>query len=378
MTENITTIAAPIATPCPKCGAEVGKACRQPNGESMGKKFHAARSAAPQPVEPGVVATPEPEAERPRATEAQADRMRDTSICVIINTARFTTRRTVDKAEVSVEATEAKKDEEVDQDAVHVAKDLLDSPALRAIATFDHYTKLWFKARSVPSPLLRSSAYMFSIDALADMYAYLEQRKVERVALMDAFIKDYPTLVKKAKEKLGPLFDESEYPRVSELRRMFRFTWQVVEIGTPDEKIRRVSQQIFEKEKAKAEEVWTSAVGQIEDALAAAFSGVVEHLGERLGDGQEKPKRLRESALKRVNDFLDAFAQRNVGGSDRLAVLVDKAKKVTSGVDIKALREDGGVRKAVATGFQEIKASLDKMMEDRPSRAAVALGDEEV
>lgn len=303
------------------------------------------------------------------------DEIRGNSICFVISTSRMTVRRTVSKGDVKVESVGAGQDP--DQEMVTVAKDLLDSPELRAIATFDHVTKLRVKQRSVPSPLLRSGAYMIAVDGLSDMYDYLEGRKKDREPLEAAFLAAYPKLVDEARKRLGALFDPSEYPSPRAIGRLFRFEWQVVEIGTPDQKLRAVSQALFEKEREKAEKVWVNAVGQINEALAAGMAEVVAHLSERLGGGDGPPKRFRASAVTRVTEFLDAFEQRNITKNRVLSDLVGKARRLLSGVDAAALKEDGALRRSVAAGFAEIKGTLDKMLEDRPARA-ISLADEEV
>ncbi len=311
-------------------------------------------------------------------TASAADNVRANSICVLISLSKFTVKRAVRQGDVTVEATAAGSraaGDVIDQDCVTVAKDLLDSPELRAIVTFDNATKLWVRSRTVQSPLLRSSAYILTVDALPEMYRYLEERKKARVALEVGFAVVYPALVDAAKARLGPLFDFSEYPSPSAIRRLFGFEWQVVEIVTPNAKLRSISQALFEKEKAKAEAVWSTAVGQINDALAVGMAEVVAHLGERLGGGDEPPKRLRESAIKRVTDFLDAFAQRNVTGNAQLAKLVGDARKMLSGVDAKQIKKDGDLRRRLAQGVAEIKTSLDGMLEARPGRAIDLVSD---
>lgn len=300
--------------------------------------------------------------------------IRKNSVCFIIRMSRMTVRRTVSKGDVKVDVTAGK---DPDQEMVTVAKDLLDSPELRAIVTYDHVTKLRVKARSVPSPLFRSSAYLISVDGLAGMYEYLEKRKADRAPLEAAFKKAYPALVDEAKKRLGALYDQTQYPSAAALRDLFSFDWQVVEVGTPDAKLRSVSQALFEKEKGKAEQVWASAVGQINEALAEGMAEVVAHLSERLGGGDEPPKRFRESAIRRVTDFLDAFRQRNITENADLAKLVSKARRLLSGVDAEVVKTDAGLRKAVVAGFGEIKKSLDGMLENRPARA-ISLADEEV
>lgn len=309
--------------------------------------------------------------------------LQNNSLCVMINTSRFTTKRTVSKSEVNVEAT-AMEDgalvaPEVDQDSVVVSKELLKSKELRAISSFDQNTKRWFRRGSVPSPLLRSSAYMFDAAALPMMYEYLEQRAETRRALVEAFKVVLPSVTEQAKKDLGPLFVPSEYPKVEDVDKLFSFSWQVIEIGTPNEKIRSVSQAIFEKEKAKAEQVWANAADQITDALAAGLQDVVEHLSGLLTGGDEggAKKGLRAPAIERANAFFDAFAQRNITNREDLAKMVEDAKKLIAGVDAATLKKDNDLRKNVVDGLATIKTDLAKMMVDRPGRA-IARADEEV
>lgn len=355
---------------CSKCGAKAGVDCRAPSGRRA-DQVHAERFRLLTPDMVKAASLPgEPIDDLEKAIGKRATvtpDVRKNSICFIIRTSRMTVRRTVSKGDVKVESTVAGKDP--DQEMVTVAKDLLDSPELRKIATFDHVTKLRVKAQSVPSPLLRSSAYLIAVDGLVDMYGYMEKRKRDRAPLEAAFEAAYPVLVAEAKKRLGSLFDPSEYPPVKVIRQLFSFEWQVVEVGTPDAKLRSVSQALFEKEKAKAEQVWVNAVGQINEALAEGMADVVAHLSERLGGGDEPPKRFRASAIKRVTDFLDAFGNRNITENADLAKLVSDARRLLSGVDAKVIKGETDTRKQVIAGFAVIKRDLDAMLEARPARA---------
>jgi hypothetical protein len=120
-----------------------------------------------------------------------------------------------------------------------------------------------------------------------------------------------------------------------------------------------------------------TAVGQIEQMLAGAFAEIVKHLGTQLaGDGTEK-KRIRQESFQKVLDFIESFPQRNIGGSADMAALVEEAKNLVKGVDVKNVRKDADLRKALAEGVAKVTKSLDKMLENKPSRA-ISLDDEEV
>jgi hypothetical protein len=311
--------------------------------------------------------------------------VRERGICVIIKTSRFSTKRTVRRNEVRVEAlvwTPAEIEGKVanpDQEALTVAKELLDSPQLRAITLFDSKTKGYIRRRSVPSPLLRSGAYMFAVEGLPEIYAYLETRKAQRTELETSFEIAYPALIEAAKVRLGPLFEQSQYPPLAVVKREFTFDWQVVEISTPDAKLQGISQVLFEKEKAKAEQVWTNAIDQINDALTAGMAEVVGHLAERLsGKDDGKAKVFKASTVQNVQEFLDTFAQRNLTDNADLTKLVEQAKGLLAGVDIKELRKDEAQRVRLAADFSTIKKTLDTMLEIKPTRAISLASDEEV
>lgn len=312
-----------------------------------------------------------------KAEQAQKAReMQEGSICIFIKTKRLTTKRAVDQDKVNVEASDGA-DEDIDQDSVTVAKELLKSKELKAIAAYDHYTRRWFRQRSVPSPLLKSSAYCFATSALPDMYEYLEKRFEDRKPLIEAFVTALPGLKAQAEKDLGPVFDATEYPASDQAARdLFDFTWQVVEITSPNRKMRSVSQAIFEKEKAKAEQTWVTAAGQIEQALAQGMAKLVEHLGKQLGNGTDKPKRLRQESIKNVLAFLDTFQQRNISGNADLAKLVEDAKNLVKDVDVKDVRKDVDLRKRLVEGVASVTAKLDTMIEDKPNRAIALDGDE--
>lgn len=308
--------------------------------------------------------------------ERTPEQVRDASVCLVVEASQFRVHRTVPKDEVNVVPT-AGGAAKPDKKMVAVTKTLLESRELRAIETHIAATKAWIASRAVPSELIRAGAYLLSVDALVEVYGHLEKRAGELTALVERFSAAYPNHVREARKKLGPLWSADQYPAASAVASKFSFTWRVVEVGTPDAKLRSISRALFEKERAKAEQVWSSAVGQINQALAAGMADVVGHLAEKIGGGDEKPKRLRQAAVKRVSDFLDTFDSRNLTKNADLAALVEKARRIISGVDAKQIRDDEGLRRSVAAGFAEVKAGLDTMLEDRPGRA-ITFADEEV
>lgn len=264
-----------------------------------------------------------------------------------------------------------------DTSMVHVGKDILDSPELRAILAHHISIRTWIIGRSVPSPLFKTGVFVLPISLLDEAYAYLERELAVDMRLRDEFFAAYERLQGEAKERLKELYNPSDYPPVERLKDAFSITWSLIEWNTPG-KLKKINKALYDKEKAKAEAEWANATMTIRDALRVSMADLVDHFMDRLsGDEDGKPKRLHEKRVKDLNEFMELFAARNLTGDTDLAGLVERAQKIMSGVDVKSLRTDADMRKRVAEGFTEIKASLDTMVEDLPGRK-FAIGDDEV
>jgi len=180
----------------------------------------------------------------------------------------------------------------------------------------------------------------------------------------------YPAKIADAKRRLKELFDASQYPATKVVVDAFTMKYTFIEWGTP-KRIASVNMAAYDREKAKAEASWANAAEQIEQALTVGMQQVVSHLVSRLADDAApggKKKRLHNSALAKVEEFLDQFSKRNLTGNAALADLVETARKVVSGVDVKKLKSDGAVRANVVSTMTSVKDALDKMMVDAPKR----------
>ena len=301
------------------------------------------------------------------------------SVAFVLSFARPGTKRVVRKSQVS-EKSEGQDNAVVvdaDKSMINVGKEIIDSPQLRAIVSRDGAIRQWVKARSLPSPLFKSGTTIVPTSLVESVYEFLEKSKTERDAEIAAFIEAYPALVEEARTKLGPLFDPRQYPATSALKGAFEMRWNIVEFGTPG-KLKTISKALYEKERAKAEAEWAGATEQIRNALRVAMAELVEHMINRLAsDDDGKAKTFRNSMVENFTEFADLFAARNLTNDAELAALVEKAQKVMSGVDAKALRTDADIKQRVTEGFAEIKANLETMVVNRPARA-MTLADEEV
>lgn len=311
------------------------------------------------------------------ATPTTADVMQK-STAFVLSFARPGTKRVVRGNQVSEksEATENAVVVDADKKMVHVGKDIIDSPELRAIVSHDGYIRRWVASRALPSPLFKSGTFLVPDTLLQDVYEFCDEAKIDRDNNIATFIASYPAKVEEARAKLKDLFDPRQYPTAEALKGSFEMKWFVLEFGTPG-KLKKISAALYARERAKAESEWADATSQIRNALRVAMVGLVEHMIDRLSSDNGVAKTFHASTIVKFNEFADLFGKRNLTGDWELAQLVEKAQKVMTGVDAASLRTDADMKQRVSEGFGDVKALLDTMVIDRPTRA-MNLSDEEV
>jgi len=170
-----------------------------------------------------------------------------------------------------------------------------------------------------------------------------------------------------ARNRLGSLFNESDYP--STLRGAFGISWDFPAVEPPNY-LQRLNPELYQQECERVRSRFAEAARLAEEAFITELSELVSHLGERLSGQQDgKPKIFRDSAIKNLRDFFARFQSLNVGSCQELDQLVDRAHTVLSSVRPDALRRNSCLRQEVATQLSGVQSVLDGLMVDRPRRA---------
>lgn len=228
----------------------------------------------------------------------------------------------------------------------------------------------WIKARSAPS-FFRGGLYLFKVSSVGEVEAELGERAKRLSALIEATASTYDAAVESDKATLAGQFNSDFYPPFSEVAKSYGMEWNWISLGVPD----NLPKDVLEAEKAKAEKLWSDAAVEIRVALRKSFAGLVDWAAEKLrADGTEKPKSFHYTTLEKMQEFIKCFELRDITNDAELAMLVAKAKAVFSvDGDMKAradfLREQPEEMKIVGDGFSEIKAELDKLIQEPVERA---------
>ena len=290
------------------------------------------------------------------------ERMRESMAAVRLTFSWMGVRRTLTPQQRAVAADSFG----AEGDFLSAGKRIVDTrhPSFKALTAIRGEAVSRWKSMTLPWPepgvrLIRRD----QIEEFDNLATASSERLADAVAELDLH---YEELRNTARERLGSLFNESDYP--ASLRDAFSMSWDYPSIDAPGY-LRQVNPELYEQECNRIRSRFSEAVRLAEEAFIGELSELISHLSERLsGDRDGKPKIFRDTVVSNLSEFFGRFQSLNVGSNSELNQLVEKAQSVLRGVRPNALRKSNGLRQHVATQLSSVQATLDGMMVDRPRR----------
>lgn len=249
------------------------------------------------------------------------------------------------------------------------AKKLLDTkhPAFRAVTSVRHQILSYWKGNSLPYPepgirLIRQD----------DVGAFNRHMSAHRGNLEEAIAglnAHYADLKATARERLGRLFNATDYP--ASLNGLFDVAWDFPSVEPPTYLL-RLSPELYQQESERVAARFDDAVRLAEEAFLIEIDRLVSHLTERLsGLDDGKPKVFRDSAIENLTEFFQRFRRLNIRSNEQLDQLVEQVQNTVRGVEPQALRTDQPLRQRVASQLAGVQSVVDGLLVDRPRRNIV-------
>ena len=216
------------------------------------------------------------------------------------------------------------------------------------------------------------AAHVTDINNIPEIEELAEKTEAELFGKVSAFIVAWPAAIEKAQADLGPLFNKNDYMTQEALGKLFRFSYNWMAFGVPDE-LKQFNPQIYAKAKAKAEKVWAeieaNGVALLRETVADLVGGLAESLTPK--DGGEK-KKFYPSSVEKITDFIESFKKRNICNDVELEAEVEKLSGLVRGIDVAKLsagdKGDQRLRETVRAQMEEAKGSLDQLLVSASAR----------
>jgi hypothetical protein len=193
--------------------------------------------------------------------------------------------------------------------------------------------------------------------AFFDFMKEVSFHRHEIVKARDAFILAYPAAVARAKQNLGHLAKDEDYPDAADIARSFDFRLDIVPVpsgsrfcGLPDGVIQQLQEALDKKMQSAAS-----------DALRDAWERAREHI-ERMAEqlSKEKPK-IYDTLVTNGRDLVELLKHFNLFKDPELEKMRgDLARLVEHEPD--ELRKDPQLRTAIAGEARDVLASVDEVL----------------
>jgi len=239
-------------------------------------------------------------------------------------------------------------------DAARVNKHLIPKEALAPIVTAQNAIRTHFYANTLP---WRDNGDRLMTRMLYTKFIEEHERLVTAFKdEVETFLAGgYPSAIEKAEFRMGSMFDRSDYPAVSELRRKFYADLDIAPISTANDFRVQIDQEHVDKVKASIE---AAAVERVKAATADVWRRMAETVGyfqTRMAD----PKAVfRDSTVTNIGEMLDLIPGLNVLDDPDIEAVRQSIAKAFGNLDAKDIRKDPAHRAELAG---EAKAIVDKM-----------------
>ncbi|MEX2213238.1 MAG: hypothetical protein WD768_03870 [Phycisphaeraceae bacterium] len=303
-----------------------------------------------------------------RTVPAPADRLRRFAAAMRLSFTWFGVRKTLtpQQKEQAAESFGA------EGNYLSAGKKLIDTkhPAFKAVTSIRNRIVSYWRGVSLPFP--EPGIRLIRQDDVAIVDQRLGEMKSDLIDAVIELDRELADLKLAARQRLGQLFNESDYP--DSLRGLFDVVWDFPSVEPPAY-LRELNPSLYEQECQRITSRFNEAVQLAEQAFTDELAKLVTHLSERLNGADDgKPKVFRDTAITNLTEFFERFKHLNIRSNEQLDQLVNQAQGVVRGVQPQALRESEGLRQRVSKQLAGVQSALDGLLVDRPRRRIIRGG----
>jgi len=248
-----------------------------------------------------------------------------------------------------------------DPKQINSSKALLDRkhPAVLRLNALRRTIRDWWFQNSLPYVeqgirLVRQE----KVTAFNEQLQAFERELADAVAELSAA---YAEIVDDARERLGSLFDGSDYP--ADPASEFQMSWDFPSLAPPDYLL-QINPALYEQELAKMKARFSETVELAETTFATEFATLVGELRDRI---TAENMRFPEGKLRHIQEFVGRFRDLSIGSNGDLDRLVDQFDDLAGGITRDALDADA-VKQQLTNTLSEMGEAVNDVLERRPAR----------
>lgn len=242
-------------------------------------------------------------------------------------------------------------------------KNLVNPELLGQVRTAVHSARNKIKQYALPFPIM--SIQLVPKEYISTIENILQEHEKRYWDKVEEFISLYSDARREAREVLGELFNEMDYPL--NIRDKFKFGWQFLALEVPSQST-ILSPELYEREKQRFENLMYETRELCMQALRNEFLGLVSELTDKLTESGQPKKIVTNSMFNKLNQFFTDLETKNIFSDETLVELTENAKQVISNVSPYNLKYDEQAREQIKSEMKSVQRALEDSIVDLPRR----------
>lgn len=230
---------------------------------------------------------------------------------------------------------------------------------------------------SVTLPYPEDAVRLGKRDRIPEIDARFRELQTELKQLAGELANVFSEFIEHAREKLGSLFNASDYPSPGSVASLFNFSWDFPSLEPPE--WMKQNPWLYEQESAKVQALFHEAVRIKEQEMLQQFADMVEGLKERMTDGEGgEKKKFKKSTIEGFDSFFSEVDKLVTKDNTKFKELIEQARGIVSGVKADEIRKaPDDVREQIRAGMDAIGKSLKESIGVAPKRKIIVKKKEE-
>lgn len=184
--------------------------------------------------------------------------------------------------------------------------------------------------------------------------------EAEHALLVDEFERRYPDIIAEMAFKQGDMFNQSEYPAVSEIRSKFSMRLSISPIPASDFRC-AVAEDIAEDLKQHYERTANEAVQGIMRDIGEQLTDLIKRIAHACSEpeeGKRKPK-VYDSTINQAKELCAMLEKFNITKDEKLDEMRKEAMQVIGALTADDIRDSEAVRATVKDGMDDILSKFN-------------------
>jgi len=257
-----------------------------------------------------------------------------------------------------------------DKHLVTLSKRLFRSETYQHIKRIQSQARSYLLSRAIETGL-RGAVYALPTAFVSEvedrLHEFVEQVKVE-VATLCA---EWPSLVDvKAREQLGDLYQEQDYPTVGQVAQAFGIEWSYLATDVPGE-LADISSGVFQRERDKLEKEFAKATAYTKAIMRRTCYEFVSAFHAQLQPVEVTGKKMQPihtRTLSKLVDFMETFQARNLSGDEEMSESIEMMRSLLAGVTVHQLRSSESFKTCIEQRISKVVAEVAQLVEECPVR----------